>query len=88
MLYLSRVWTTKQGQEVETGPKHGSTWIIWDLGDEQWEMRQNTLRHFRILKRTLISPQRVEEVVELLPECPIPLEALARHSVGLSLIHI
>jgi hypothetical protein len=59
--------------------------MIWDAGDEQWELYSNGIRRYRILERRLVSlPDSsvcVREVVEFLPESPVPILVFARHSM-------
>jgi hypothetical protein len=56
------------------------------MGDEMWELKNEILRHFRVVSRTLLSPQTLEETVEILCDCPIPLEAIERRSAGVGWI--
>jgi hypothetical protein len=74
MNILRRTWVFSEGQS--------NSWCIWDLGDEMWELKNEILRHFRVISRVLLSPQTLEETVEILCDCPIPLEAIERRSAG------
>ena len=75
---ILRTWVFSQEQT--------NSWCIWDLGDEMWELKNEILRHFRVVSRTLLSPQTLEETVEILCDCPIPLEAIERRSAGVGWI--
>ena len=60
--------------------------ILWDLGNETWELKVDSdeIRHFEIISRKHITNQdqvSMEEVVSLLPECPVPVEAI-RHIIS------
>jgi len=78
MNILRRTWVFSEGQS--------NSWCIWDLGDEIWELKNEILRHFRVVSRILLSPQTLEETVEILCDCPIPLEAIERRSAGVGWI--
>jgi hypothetical protein len=75
---LRRTWVFSEGQS--------DSWMIWDFGDEMWELKDEVLRHFGVVKRTLESPQKLEEIVELLCDSPIPLEAVQRRFAGIGWI--
>ena len=56
---------------------------IWDRGDELWEMRNDCLRHFRVVSRNFLeNPKKLEEILEVLDDSPIPLETLVRSCTG------
>ena len=78
-MVVERVWT-----RAATAATSGNR-IVWDAGDEQWELYSNGIRRYRILERSYVSlPDSgvcVREVVELLPESPVPVEVFARHSM-------
>ena len=56
------------------------SWIIWDLGNEFWELRNNELRHFTLLDRTM--GEEITEIVQYLKDSPIPLEAVRQEIQG------
>lgn len=71
--FIERIWT-----------KHPSTlhFVQWDLGNEVWELRPGSeMRHFGILERQVLADGSVKEVLEILPEAPVPLEALGFHEI-------
>jgi len=83
---IYRVWTFIS--DSSSGPKGPHTLTLWDLGNEVWELQNdsdsNEIRHFEVISRKQIYDQEqvsMEEVVSLLPECPIPVEAI-RHIIG------
>ena len=57
-----------------------TNWIIWDRGDEMWELRGDVLRHFEVLERCHSIDNVITERLRLLRESAIPLEAI-RHSI-------
>jgi hypothetical protein len=73
-MHIHRIW--KQGTPPFT-PRE-----IWEYGDEQWESTFNSdeIRHFRVISRRMVL-EEIHEQLLLLPESPIPLEALVRHSI-------
>jgi len=76
MSNILRVWkSVPNGLNVPNGPN----WIIWDRGDEIWELKGNQLRHFEVLERNSIN-NVITERLRILPESAIPIEAI-RHSV-------
>lgn len=69
-MVLERVWTRANTP---------SDRILWDSGDEQWELRGGVVRHYRVLGREWIQPGvSLRETVELLPETPVPTEVFSR----------
>ena len=73
---ISRIWTSI--------PKGGSTtvngnWVIWDRGDELWELKGDVLRHFGVIERTTVN-NVITERLKVLRESAIPLEAI-RHTI-------
>jgi len=69
---LKRTWTPTPTVDA---------WKVWDLGNEMWELKNDTLSHIRIESR-IINEDNLEEIVELLQESPIPLEAIPRMVKG------
>lgn len=69
---VERVWKKSQ---------KSSPFTMWQLGDEIWEMKGDTLRHFKIVSRVPVQ-EEIREVLVELPESPIPLEALRSHRVS------
>jgi hypothetical protein len=60
---------------------------IWDRGDELWEMLSqedgDSIRHFRVVSREFLEdPKKLEEVLELMEDSPIPLNTLERVCTG------
>ena len=69
-----------------SSPSIINTRIIWDLGNEVWELEEGSeeIRHFEVISRKQITGQEqvtMEEELSLLPECPVPREAIC-HAVG------
>jgi hypothetical protein len=69
-----------------SSPLTMNTRIIWDLGNEVWELEEGSeeIRHFEVISRKQINGQEqvtMEEELSLLPECPVPREAIS-HVVG------
>ena len=67
-------------------PLSMNTRIIWDLGNQVWELEEGSeeIRHFEVISRKQINGQEqvtMEEELLLLPECPVPREAIC-HAVG------
>ena len=62
---LQRTWTLGGTEER----------MLWDFGNEFWEFNNDILHHYRLISRTP-AEKSVIEIVEFLPECPIPLEAI------------
>jgi hypothetical protein len=58
-----------------------SNWIIWDRGDEMWELRGDVLRHFEVLERSS-SNNVITELLRPLRESAIPLEAIRQSVQG------
>ncbi len=56
--------------------------VLWEMGDEQWERigTEDMIRHYRITSRWM-EEGVVHEKLMLLPESPIPFEALGRHLI-------
>ncbi len=77
--FLQRTWRLSSSSTKDSQP-----WVLWDMGNEMWEQKKDVLRHFRVVDRQMIKQQEqeVKEVVEILPETPVPFEALARHLIG------
>jgi hypothetical protein len=60
---------------------------IWDRGDELWEMGKQengiNIRHFRVISRKFLEePKKLEEVLEVMEDSPIPLDTLERVCIG------
>ena len=74
MNYEERIWSTLEPVSSLT-PVY-----IWDSGNELWEKYENgELRHYRIIKRVLLSDDRMKEVLERMEESAIPKEIYAKH---------
>ncbi len=73
---LLRIWRRSSLLDAEKTPMTH----MWDLGDEQWELTCSSgqIRHWRIVSREIVKkdPVEVHETCEILPECPVPKEAL------------
>ncbi len=55
---------------------------MWEYGNERWELQPNGLiYHYSVLSRWK-EQEEVHERLEMLPESPIPLEALSPHLIG------
>jgi hypothetical protein len=68
---IVRIWKESKGSKA--------SWTVWDRGDEIWELKGDTLRHFEVLERSSVN-NVITERLRLLRESAIPLEAI-RHSV-------
>jgi hypothetical protein len=81
MLRIKRVW--KVGANVKGGLPLTVNRVLWECGDEIWERvdTEDSIRHYRVTSRLMMNSQVHETLVQL-PESPIPLEALGRHSIG------
>ena len=56
---------------------------MWDMGNEIWELKEGILSHYRVVERRLLEfPKKLEEVLEVLANSPVPLQAIARSSVS------
>ena len=77
--FIQRTWRLSSSR---SSSQESQPWVLWDMGNEIWEQKKDGIRHFRLLDRQMIKEQEVKEVLELLPETPVPFEALARHLVG------
>ena len=64
---LQRIWTRGGTDEF----------VIWDLGNEFWEMRNDSISHYSLISRTE-QQGKIIEILELLLETPIPLEAIRK----------
>ena len=54
--------------------------IMWDLGNEVWEIQEpeGLITHYEIISRNRKEEFVMEEIIHILPECPIPLEAVCK----------
>ena len=79
---IRRTWQKAITDSSSTGHR-----ILWDLGNEVWEIidqGSKELRHFQIISRKMNNhgdKVTMEEVITILPECPIPVNTI-RHSIG------
>jgi hypothetical protein len=73
---ILRIWSPKS--DSTPGP---SSWIVWDFGEYQWELRGSLFRHFKICSRKK-EGKEILETVQLLHEVPIPLGLCSRQIVG------
>ena len=71
---IRRLWKREYATST-SDPTSESKRTIWDMGNEVWEMYEDEIRHFQIHSREFIQENLVE-IVSLLPESPIPLEAV------------
>ena len=74
---ILRTWTKTEKAVLE----NPNPWKIWDRGDEIWELRNDILRHFSVVERTL-NGEIIREELRELKESPIPLEALEQEIQG------
>lgn len=73
---ISRIWkSTPKGDSTAVN----GNWVIWDRGDELWELKGDVLRHFGVIERTTMN-NIITERLKLLRESAIPLEAI-RHTI-------
>jgi len=72
-MFIQRIWEASDAAEPL---------ILWDAGNEFWEMKNNTIRHFSLISRVKdeMNEKNITEMVQLLNESPIPLEVI-RHEV-------
>jgi hypothetical protein len=76
-MYL-RIWTpTTSSSSNDTA----DSWILWDQGNIQWELRGSIFRHFKICSRRK-EGEKILEYVEPLEEVPVPLGLVSRQIVG------
>ena len=70
---LQRTWT-------HTQTSSGTPRVIWDMGSYQWEQVNGVLRHWCVVSRSVVSkePPVIQELLQLLPESPVPLEAVVQ----------
>ncbi len=73
MLHIRRIWKKRSSSAQQS--------ILWEMGDEQWEQMSQDFRHYRVISRQKVQ-EEIHELLLLLPETPIPLEALSRHLTG------
>ena len=62
-------------------PSHTQTQrVMWDLGNEVWEIQEpeGLITHYEIISRNRKEEFIMEEIIRILPECPIPLEAVCK----------
>ena len=54
--------------------------VMWDLGNEVWEIQEpeGLITHYEIISRNRKEEFVMEEIIHILPECPIPLEAVCK----------
>ena len=80
---FSRTWQKNTVKSTSTNEEPLTR--LWDTGDEQWELTRMTgqIRHWRIVSKKILSrePAVVQEQCLLLPECPVPKEAVLQHSL-------
>ena len=70
---IKRIWTHSQT------PKEATERSFWDMGTTQWEQtKAGEIKVWRIIERKIVSKEEsiVEELLEPLPEQPVPLEAV------------
>lgn len=76
-----RIWTPVKESDISSNTSTQIPWIIWDLGDRQWELKGSVFKHFKICSRRKQGEQ-ILEYVEPLEEVPVPSGLLSRQMVG------
>ena len=71
---MRRTWIQASGQSL----------LLWDLGDTYWMLKDDQLRYFQVVTRSVEGSQMIEEVEEL-PEVPVSVEAVLKEVEGWSI---
>jgi hypothetical protein len=76
--YIERVWTLSSELALNT------EFYRWDAGSEIWELKDNTIFHYRVISRNFINKENTElkEILELLPESVLPFELFSRNNLS------
>jgi len=84
MAKIMRIWSYSENYKEQ--------FTLWDMGNEIWELgcssscanseKNDVIRHFRVLNRKIDSFGNIIEELEVLPESPIPLEAIVQSVDG------
>ena len=76
--YIERVWTLSSELQLNT------EMYRWDSGNELWELKDNTIFHYRVISRAFLNKDNTElkEVLELLPESVLPSDIFSRSNLS------